>query len=206
MAFSIIHREADATERAFLDRAGPRLARRDHARDGAHARMAAHALVEMKAVDGAYPLYRRGRARSGAAARRGAGGARRRLRRRRRSGAAGAARPQAARAHHHRFRHHRDPRRAHLRAGQARERHRLRPAAPDQRRMRCARPGLLQPGSLVRWHYRVAASRTTRATPSVRVDHRGGAGAIPGSRLGDPHPHQRLAVARARTSSASRNT
>ena len=45
-------------------------ARRDDARDGAHRATAARALVEIKAVDGAYPLYRRGRARSGAAARR----------------------------------------------------------------------------------------------------------------------------------------
>ena len=55
MAFSIIHREADATERAFLDRQG-RVSLAATMRAMARTPDGRDALVEMKAVDGAYPL------------------------------------------------------------------------------------------------------------------------------------------------------
>jgi putative ABC transport system permease protein len=56
LSFTLIHREADATERAFLDRAG-------HVSAAATMRAMARtpdgrtALVEVKAPDGAYPLF-----------------------------------------------------------------------------------------------------------------------------------------------------
>ncbi len=141
LSFTLIHREADATERAFLERAG---------RVSATATMRAMA----RTVDGRHraggdqggrrrvPAVRRGAARSGAAAGRCARHARRRVRRRRRSAAAGAARSQARRALHDRRRDHRNPRRTHLRAGPA-VGGRLRPrtAADDQPgSLACDRP------------------------------------------------------------------
>ena len=110
LAFSLIHREADADERRFLDRhgqvsAGATMRAMARTTDGRRA------LIELKAVDGAYPLYGTVDARSRHAARRRAGAARRRVRRRGRFDAAGAARSQARRAPDHRRRHHRDRRR-----------------------------------------------------------------------------------------------
>ena len=55
MAFSIIHREANAQERAFLDRQG-RVSLAATLRAMARTADGRSALVEVKAVDGAYPL------------------------------------------------------------------------------------------------------------------------------------------------------
>ncbi|HZO45890.1 MAG TPA: FtsX-like permease family protein [Xanthobacteraceae bacterium] len=56
VAFTLIHREADATERAFLDRAG-RVSAAATMRAMARTTEGGTALVEIKAVDGAYPLF-----------------------------------------------------------------------------------------------------------------------------------------------------
>ena len=135
-----------------------RFPRRDHARDGAHRRRR-NALVEIKAVDAPIPL-RRGRSRSaGALARAGAA--------QRHYGAVAdalvrAARSQGRRAHRRSAKRIEIARASQSRARQARRRHRLRPASPDQR-CGSARTGLLQPGSLVRWNYRLRLPATTRA-------------------------------------------
>ena len=108
------------------------------------------ALVEIKAVDAAYPLFGSvtlepaGDLAAALAQRDGV------YRRRRRSGAAGAARSRARRAHHGRQRDHRAARDAQERARQARRRHRLRPAPADQRGGAARdRPGAArQPGAL----------------------------------------------------------
>ena len=121
-------------------------------------------LVEIKAVDGAYPLYGTVALDPPGAARRRARRARRRLRRRRRPDAAGAARSQAGRTAHHRQRNIRNPRRAHQRARQARRRHRLRPAPAGERGgLARHRPAAArQPGALA---LSPAAAATTPATP-----------------------------------------
>jgi putative ABC transport system permease protein len=56
LAFTLIHREADATERGFLDRAG-RVSAAATMRAMARTMDGRTALVEIKAVDGAYPLF-----------------------------------------------------------------------------------------------------------------------------------------------------
>ena len=56
LAFTLIHREADATERAFLDRAG-RVSAAATMRAMARTADGRTALVEIKAVDSAYPLF-----------------------------------------------------------------------------------------------------------------------------------------------------
>ena len=57
--------------------------------------------------------------------------------------------------------------------------------------------GLLQPGSVVRWHYRLRLPDNDATDAAVRAVHRGGAGAIAGSRLGGALARQCLARARA---------
>ena len=87
--------------------------RRHHARDGARVGRQACALVEIKAVDGAYPLYGTRSSLDPAMPLADAlCRARRRFRRGRRSGLAGAARSAAGRPHHGRRRDLRNPRRA----------------------------------------------------------------------------------------------
>ena len=56
-----------------------------------------------------------------------------------------------------------------LRARQAGGRHRLRPAPAHQRSGACARPSLLQPGSVVRWHYRLRLPDNDAADTAVRA-------------------------------------
>ena len=102
LSFSLSLREAGPEERAFIE---------DHGRMSLAATLRAMArtpdgrtaLVEVKAVDAAYPLYGSVDARSRAAARKRAGRARRRVRRRGRSRPAGAPRSQAGRPDHGRF-------------------------------------------------------------------------------------------------------
>jgi hypothetical protein len=132
LAFSLSLREAARTSGRFSTAAGayrslPRCAPWRALMTGRTA------LVEVKAVDAAYPLYGEACTRSAAAAGRGAGATGRRVRRRRRSCAAGPARSQAGRAHHGGRRTDRDSRRADVRTRQACRRHRLWPAAPHQR-------------------------------------------------------------------------
>ena len=104
LAFSLIQREASARGARLPRAPRPRLGRRHHARDGAHARTAA---ARWSSQGGRRRLsalrQRRARARRMPLAD-AAGAARRRVRRRRRSRAAGAARSQAGRAHHDRRR------------------------------------------------------------------------------------------------------
>ena len=57
--------------------------------------------------------------------------------------------------------------------------------------------GLLQPGSLVRWHYRLRLPPADASDRAVDGGRRSGAGRDSRRRLGDPHPHQRVAAARA---------
>ena len=56
VSFTLIHREADAKERAFLDRAG-RVSAAATMRAMSRTADGSAALVEIKAVDGAYPLF-----------------------------------------------------------------------------------------------------------------------------------------------------
>ncbi len=56
LSFTLIHREADAAERAFLDRAG-RVSAAATMRAMARTGDGRTALVEVKAVDAAYPLF-----------------------------------------------------------------------------------------------------------------------------------------------------
>ena len=56
VAFSLITREASAGGAFVPERGGPALRRRHAPGDGPHGRRAASALVEVKAVDDAYPL------------------------------------------------------------------------------------------------------------------------------------------------------
>ena len=56
LSFTLIHREADATERAFLESAG-RVSTTATMRAMARTADGGTALVEVKAVDGAYPLF-----------------------------------------------------------------------------------------------------------------------------------------------------
>ena len=174
LAFTLIQREASADERAFLARAGT-ISRAATLRAMARTEDGRTALVEIKAVDGAYPLFgtvgsiRPSRSTTALAQRDGVFGA--------------AADPallarldlQAGDAHHARRRHDRNPRRAAVGARQARRRHRLRAAPAHQRTMRSRATGLLQPGSLVRWHLSAAACPTPPPTRSAVIAAAGGA-------------------------------
>ena len=196
VAFSLIQREAKPEEIAFLRARGQvsvaaalRVMARSH--DGKLA------LVELKAVDGNYPMLGEADARSQNADGGSAGRARRRVRRGGRFHAAGAARSQARRPHHNR------------------QRQRSRSAAwsraePDKlagnvglgprvlvSEASLRATGLLQPGSLVRWIYRVKLpdnAADDRAATQL-IDERAERPA--GGRLVDPQPQQRLAAARA---------
>ena len=115
-------------ERAFLDRHG-KVSSAATMRAMARTADGKAALVEMKAVDGAYPLFGQTVLDPPGPLPHALAQARRRFRRCRGPGAADAARHQTRRAADHRQRDIRNPRRARERAGQARRRHRLR-AAP----------------------------------------------------------------------------
>ena len=151
IAFSLLHREASADERAFLERQGTS---RDAATMRAMARDRRRQVrrwSRLKAVDSVYPLY--GTLRSNPAMPLADALAMRDgvLRRGGRFGAAGAARSPARRAHQRRQRHRRIARRDRQRARQAR-----RPASRFGPRLLVSiealrATGLLQPGSLVRW-------------------------------------------------------
>ena len=57
--------------------------------------------------------------------------------------------------------------------------------------------GLMQPGSLVRWHYRVRLPASGDSDAAAQAVDRAGAQAIAASRLGHPQPQQCLAAAAA---------
>ena len=154
VAFSLIQREAKPEEIAFLRARGEvsvAAALRVMARSGD----GKLALVELKAVDGNYPMLgeltldpKMPMADLLAE----------------RDGAFGAAVDSTLLARldlklgdrvTHRQRRVPDPQRGRRRAGQARRQCRPRPALPGQRRRALRATGLLQPGSLVRWIYRV---------------------------------------------------
>ena len=57
--------------------------------------------------------------------------------------------------------------------------------------------GLLQPGSLVRWQYRLRLPEGAASEAAVAAARTTGPGAIPRRRLGNPHPPKGFAAARA---------
>ena len=218
LAFTLIHREADATERAFLDRAGRVSAaatmramarthsasedarkRADGASEDARERADAGrtALVEIKAVDGAYPLF--GAARldpemplaDALAERDGVYGAAAEALLLARLDLKPGARITVGNAT------------IEIRATLASEPDRLSAGgfglgprlmiSPEALRA----TGLLQPGSQVRWHYRLRLADNDASDAAVQrtIARRQRAGA--GCRLGGARPQQRLARARA---------
>ena len=193
LAFSLIQREASDAEMAFLAARGTVSAAatlRAMARTGD----GRTTLVEIKAVDAAYPLFGTVAFDPADADGRLARTQRRHLRRGGRSGAVYSSRPQARRQNHPRRGHDRASRGAQDRAGQARGRHRLRPARAHERSGAArdrAHPAR-QPGALA-----LPFAPARRQCERRRRHRRGGTGedAIARRRLGDPHPHQRLAGA-----------
>ena len=149
VAFSLIQREAKPEEVAFL-RARGEVSVAATLRVMARSSDGKLALVELKAVDGNYPMLGeltldpKMPMADLLAERDGAFGAAVD------SDAAGAARPQARRPRHHRQRHLPDPQRGRRRAGQARRQCRPRPALPGQRSQPARhRPAAArQPGAL----------------------------------------------------------
>ena len=195
MAFSLSLREASVAERGFLDSRGS-VSIAATMRAMARAPDGRTALVELKAVDDAYPLY-------------GAVGlepsqplAQVLARRDGVFGAAadpallGAARSRPGRSHHDRIRDHRDPCQPRIGTRQARRWHRLRPAAAHQRsgvaRNRAA--AARQPGTLA---LSFAPLRERRNRCGGACCNGGRASAIAGSRLGGAHAGQCIARARA---------
>ena len=193
LSFSLIHREADAEERAFLARHGDvsvaaTMRAMTRTADGRSA------LVELKAVDAAYPLY--GAVRldpaqplAGATARR--------------DGAFGAVADPALLA------------RLDLKPG---ARLTIGAATIEITAVLASEPdklaggigfgprviisedalratGLLQPGSLVRWHYRLRVSGGSDRAADAAVTQANSQ--FPECRLGNPHPQQCFAGARA---------
>ncbi len=195
LSFTLVQQELTPDERTFLDRHG-KLSGAATMR--AMARMAdgKATLVEIKAVDGAYPLFGQAVLDPPGQARRRLGAARRRVRRRRRPGLVDTARYRARRAAHRRQRPFRNPRHTDQRAGQARRRHRLRPApAGEPGRAARHRPvAARQPGALA---LSPAPARERLKRCRGQGGHRAGAQRISRSRLGHPQPQQRLAAARA---------
>ena len=188
LSFSLSQREAERRGARVPRAPRPRLGRRHHARDGAHARTDAPRWSRSRRSTRAYPLYGAVALDPAAAARRRARAARRRVRRRRRPRAAGAARSQAGRAHHARRRHRSKSARA-----LATEPDKLAGGIGFGPRLLISEAalratGLLQPGSLVRWHYRLRlpgndatdrAVQRSRSRPPQR--------AVAGGRLGGAH-------------------
>ena len=101
LAFTLIQREASADELAFLQSHGT-VSAAATLRAMARSDNGQATLVEMKAVDGAYPLYGAAELDPAGPLQGGACRTRRRLRRRRRSDADGAPQHQARRAHRRR--------------------------------------------------------------------------------------------------------
>ena len=184
----------------------PRLGRRHHAGDGARRRRARRALVEIKAVDGAYPLF-------GDVALEPAGDLADALAER--DGAFGAAVDPALLARLNLERGARVTRRR----GDASSCAPILKSEPDKlaggigfgprlliSEAALRATGLMQPGSLVRWHYRLRHSRRRRERPRRergRRRLREAACPTPAGRCARaPTPRPRSAA----TSSASRNT
>ncbi len=203
LAFSLVQREANDSERSFLDAHGavsvagtlPTMARASDGRT---------TLVEIKAVDDAYPLL-------GAVAtdpdmplpalfaRAG-----RRLRRRRRSGLADAPRSQARRPHHHRQSGDRAARGAAKRAGPIGRRDQFRAAPADEpgsvARQRAA--AARQPGAMA---ISVAAACGEFERQRRRRRRAGGAHRISRMPAGTSAPARRLRRSSSATSSVSAN-
>ena len=169
VSFSLMPREASDAERAFLDGQRPALGRRHHAGDGA--RRTARPRWSKSRRSTASIRFSAGFARSQRAnLRRDVGGARRQLWRGRRPGAARAAQPRTRRAHHRR-------------RGDASSCAPCCKSEPDKlaggigfgprlliSEAALRATGLVQPGSLVRWHYRLripGADANDRAAASV---------------------------------------
>ena len=132
LAFTLIQREIAPNERAFLQERG-QVSSAATMRAMARTPNGQATLVEMKAVDAAYPLFGQIKLDPSIAARRRVGATRWRFRRRRRSDADGAARNFARCAAHDRQYDVRNSRHSDKRARQARRRHRLRPAFAGER-------------------------------------------------------------------------
>ena len=97
----------------------------------------------------------------------------------------------------HRQRDDRNPRRAHAPSRTSSPAASASGRACWSARTRLRATGLLQPGSLVRWHYRLRLPAERRQRRRRQAVIGAGARAIARRRLGNPHPHQRLAAARA---------
>ena len=204
MAFSLLHREANPAERAFLTARG-QVSSVAAMRAMAIAGDKGSALVELKAVDAAYPAVGDARDRSALAP--GDLLAER-------DGAFGAVVDPALLA------------RLDLKVGDritsGRATIELRArlvSEPDkiangigfgprllvsQEALRAT--GLVQPGSLVRWTYRLVLPPNARATPMWTALVAGRRPAAPRGRLGDPHPRSTPIRASPTTSSASRSS
>ena len=203
VSFSLSQREASATERAFLDSQG-QVSAAATMRAMARAAAGENALVEIKAVDGAYPLF-------GTVALEPAGDLADALAQR--DGAYGAAVDPALLARLNLERGARI-----TVGGAAIELRAILAAEPDKlaggigfgprlliSEAALRATGLLQPGSLVRWHYRLRCPAPTPMTaPRKRWSpHRSGSFPMPAGRCARaPTPRPRSAA----TSSASRNT
>ena len=155
------------------------------------------ALVELKAVDAAYPLY-------GAVALDPPQPLAAVLAQR--DGAFGAAADPALLARldlkpgariTRRRGHHRDPRGARLRARQARRRHRLRPAPAHQRRRACAQPACCSPAAWCAGTTGCACPTTTPTDAAVRAVTAAAQAQLPEAGWDIRTPHQCLARARA---------
>ena len=198
LSFTLSQREADAAERAFLDRAGPRLRRRHHARDGAHTERRPHRAGRDQGGRRRLSAVRRGAARSGDAARRRA----------RRSATASSAPPpirccwrgstsSPARASPSATPPSRSAPRSPPSPTSFRRRLRLRAAADDQ------------PGGAARHRPAPARAAWCAGTTALRLPDNDASDAavqrvtdaasaqVAGCRLGGPQPQQRLARARA---------
>ena len=186
VAFALVQRQASPAERAYLDRTRRACRRsRRSARWRRRADGGDQALVEVKAVDGAYPLFGALSVDRAAAHAATCSGARRRLRCAGRAGAVAAARARgsatrsssATRDLRSSRRHRDEPDR--LAGGFAfGPRLMIGRAALDA-------TGLVQPGSLVSWHYRVAACRRCPTTPRWRRSPQAARTAFPTAGLAD---------------------
>ena len=193
VAFSLIHREASDNEQQFLQSRG-QVSVAATMRAMARASADKMSLVEIKAVDNAYPLVGTTASEPAMPLADALGRARQCLRRAGRSGLAGAARScSRARALRSAPRPSKSARRLRNEpdklAGGIGFGPRL---LISEAALRAT--GLVQPGSLVRWHYRVKLpdnDASDRAAAALVSD---GRKAIAGSRLGNPHPQQCLAA------------
>ena len=194
LAFSLVQREADEVERAFLATRGTLSAVAITPDHGAHGRRANHFGRSQSGRRG-LPAIGDGRDRARDEPSGALGATRRHVRRCRRSGAPLALRSQARRSHHHWQCRDRTSRCTDRRTGQACRRDRLWAARADQpggvarQRAVAAR----QPGALA---IPAAAARSCIERCRGGFDRKTGADTVSRCRLGYPHPQQGHAATR----------